>query len=167
MVSPTIFTPFRNFAQIAYVTTDYEQALGQFANHYGVSEWMHLPESEIEVGDGAVGRLKVGLAYVGDLQLELIEPCGGDDSVYRSSLPDNGFAVRFHHVAQLMESGAELDAALAAAEAQGVPIAIHGTIAGGMGRYFYTDHRSSLGHFIEHIWYAPEVRPIFEQIPRN
>lgn len=167
MANEMTFSPFRNFTQIAYVTTDYDRAQVEFANHYGVSQWMDLPEADIEVRDGSSGRLKVGLAYVGDLQLELIEPRGGDDTVYRSPLPDTGFAVRFHHVAQVMETSADLDEALAAAEASGVPIAVRGSIAGGMGRYFYTDHRDALGHFIEHIWYAPEVRPIFEQIPRN
>ena len=167
MVNPREFAPFRNVSQVAYVTTDYDRALAMFAERYDVSEWLHMPEGDFAISDEESARLRIALAYVGDLQLELIQPCGGSDTVYRSPLPDSGFAVRFHHIAQLMETESQLAAARSAAEAAGVPIAMHGTSGEGMVRYFYTDHREVLGHFIEHIWYAPDIRSFFDQVPRN
>jgi hypothetical protein len=101
------------------------------------------------------------------MQLELVEPLRGDDDVYRAGLPENGSGVRFHHVAQLMGDEDELNFAQAEARRLGIPIAMAGCSAGGLVRYFYTDHRSTLGHYIEHIWYAPEMLAFLEQIPRN
>ncbi len=161
------FAPFQGFVQIAYVTTDLEHAMSQFGRDYGVPNWMPMPAMEVETAPGRAAILNIGLAYVGAMQLELIEPTGGDDSVYRAALPSDGSGVCLHHIAQLMDTDAELDAAEATARRLRVPIAMRGASAGGLVRYFYTDHRDTLGHYVEHIWYAPEMLEFLKQIPRN
>lgn len=161
------FAPYRGFAQIAYVTSDFDRAIMQFGERYGVPNWMPMPDMEIQTAPGRTCRANIGLAYVGPVQLEVIQPLGGDDLVYRAPLPANGFAVRFHHIAQTLATEAELDAAEAQAQQAQMPIAIRGAFPGGLARYFYTDHRDTLGHYVEHIWYAPEALELFNHIPRN
>ncbi len=161
------FAPFRRFLQIAYVTTDLDEAMRCFGADYGVANWMPMPGMEVETAPGRSCHNNIALAYVGPMQLELIEPLSGDDAIYRAALPDDGSGVRFHHVAQLFGDADELESAEGDARRLGIPIAMAGSSAGGLVRYFYTDHRNTLGHYIEHIWYAPEMMAFLEQIPRN
>lgn len=167
MSVPSHFAPYKGFLQIAYVTTDIDRALSQFAAKYGVPSWLQLRNLEIETGKDRSCRAHVALSYVGPTQLEVIQPLGGDDTVYRHGLPEQGYAVRLNHLAQLIESEAEFEAIHDEVVAKGIPVAIYGTGGGGTARYFYTDHRESLGHYLEHVWYSPQgLAFLREQIPR-
>lgn len=166
MTDPTAaFAPYHGFLQMAYVTADLDAAMQKFGQRYGVSNWLPMPGIEVETAPGKAATANIALAYVGSVQLELIEPVGGDDAIYREAVPSSG--TRFHHFAQQIATEVELDAAEAAARAQLVPIAMHGSSGGGLVRYFYTDHRDTLGHYVEHIWYAPEMVAFLDQVPRN
>ena len=52
-------------------------------------------------------------------------------------------------------------------QAQGCALVIDGQAPHGVARYFYTDHRAMLGHYIEHIWYSPPGLAHMAQLPRN
>ena len=166
MSVPSHFAPYKGFLQIAYVTTDFDRALSEFAAQYGVPTWLQLRNLEIETGKDRSCRTHVALTYVGATQLEVIQALGGDDTVYRHGLPEQGYAVRLNHLAQLIDTEAEFDAIHDDVVAQGIPVSIYGTGGGGTARYFYTDHRASLGHYVEHVWYSPEgLAFLREQIP--
>jgi hypothetical protein len=162
------FAPFKGLVQLAYVTTDFDRAIAEFGERYGVPGWMQMRDLDIETGPGRGNRIHVGLAWVGPTQLEIIQLVSGDDSIYRWRLPETGYGLSFHHMAQLFDAEAELEALEEQVAKDRIPVAIRGSSAGGLVRYLYTDQRSSLGHFVEHIWYAPDVRAaLWAQIPRN
>jgi hypothetical protein len=165
MNAPSL-SPFSGFLQIAYVTTDMDEAIARFAAEHNVPLWARMPGIEIETLGGRHCKLNIALAFVGQTQLELIEPLSGDDRIYREALPQTGFAIRHHHIAQLIESEAAFDTQREEMAARGVPIVVDGQSAGA-ARYFYTDHRATLGHYIEHIWYTPAGRAGMERLPRN
>ncbi|MCP3712608.1 VOC family protein [Paraburkholderia sp. CNPSo 3274] len=165
MKTPSL-SPFSGFLQIAYVTTDVDEAIARFAAEHNVPAWARLPGIEIESMGGRHCKLNIALAFVGQTQLELIEPLSGDDSIYRDALPQTGFAIRHHHFAQLIESEADFETQREEMAARGVPIVVDGQ-SPGAARYFYTDHRATLGHYIEHIWYTPTGLKGMEQLPRN
>jgi hypothetical protein len=164
-MTPTLST-FSGFLQVAYVTTDIEEAISLFAREHNVPDWARLPDLEIESMAGRRCKLNIALAFVGPTQLELIQPVSGDDFVYREPLPRSGFAIRHHHVAQLIETEAAFEKQREELAANGVPIVIDGQTPGA-ARYFYTDHRETLGHYIEHIWYTPAALAGMTQLPRN
>ncbi len=163
----TYLSTFAGFIQIAYVTTDIEKAITLFRNRHHVERWARLCPIEIETAKGKSARLNIGLAYVGAVQIELIQPLGGHDGVYREALPEQGFAIRHHHVAQLIDTLDSFERQRAEIAAQGVRISLEGENAG-MARYFYSDHRDTLGHYIEHIYYTPAgLAGMAQFVPRN
>jgi hypothetical protein len=162
------FTPYQGFLQLAYVTTDFDRALAEFGERYGVPRWLELRDLEIETGENRSCRAHVALSFVGPTQLELIQPLQGDDTVYRYRLPDDGYALCINHIAQLIGTEAEYEALRAQTVALGVPIAMEGIGGGGSTRYFYTDFRDKLGHYLEHIWYSPEGLAFLRgNVPQN
>jgi hypothetical protein len=154
------------FLQVAYVTTDVEQAIEHFRSRHGVAQWLRLCPIEIETAPSAKATLNIALAYVGPVQIELIQPLGGHDAVYRKVLPAEGFAIRQHHFAQLIDSEESYELQRRELSLQNVPIALEGQ-SPGVARYFYSDHRDTLGHYIEHIWYSPSGLAGLAHIPRN
>ena len=100
---------FKNVFQIAYVTTDLERAIAVFHDEQGVAEIAVFENFTLDVAGGRDAVINVGLAYVGDVQLEIIEPVSGEVDLYRTWLPDD-FAVRHHHFCHRLDSVAELEA---------------------------------------------------------
>jgi hypothetical protein len=165
MKTPSL-SPFSGFLQIGYVTTDVDEAIARFGAKHNVPAWARLPGIEIESMGGRRCRLNIALAFVGTTQLELIEPLSGDDRIYRDALPQTGFGIRHHHIAQLIESEAAFETQREEMPASGVSIVVDGQ-SPGAARYFYTDHRATLGHYIEHIWYTSAGLTGMQQLPRN
>ena len=157
---------FSGFLQVAYVTTDIEQAIEFMGSHHGVLRWARLCPLEIETGKGKKAMLNIGLAYVGALQLELIQPLGGHDGVYRDALPAHGFAIRHHHVAQLIDTPENYEKQRRDVMSRNVRIALEGESPGN-ARYFYSDCRDSLGHYVEHIYFTPAGLASMAGLPRN
>ena len=84
------FAPYHGFLQLAYVTTDFDRALGEFGQRFGVPGWLQMRDLEIQTGPERACRAHVALSFVGSTQLELIQPLSGDVTVYRYRLPDQG-----------------------------------------------------------------------------
>jgi catechol 2,3-dioxygenase-like lactoylglutathione lyase family enzyme len=164
-MTPTLAT-LSGFLQVAYVTTDVEAAIEFFRTRHGVAHWARLCPIEIETLPGRAATLNIALAYVGAVQIELIQPLAGHDLVYREPLPADGFAIRFHHLAQLIDTEEAYERQRQDVAAQGVRIAVEGQ-SPGLARYFYSDHRDTLGHYIEHIHYSPTGLAGLAQLPRN
>jgi hypothetical protein len=163
-VSPPL-SPFARVAQLAYVTNDFDWGLQALRERYGIREMLQLRDQAVEVQPQRHATLHIGLALAGEMQVELIEPRGGEDRVYRAEMPLGAPALHFHHIAELFETEEMLLAAEADYSRKGVAIAIRGSVPG-MMRYFYTDHRAALGHFIEHAYYTIEGRQFLATLPR-
>lgn len=135
------------FFQNAYVTRNLDKAVAGLRERHGVADWM-LIDFATDVttphGEGPV-EAKVALAWVGPMQIELIEPLSGLGQIYSDALPADD-SLRFHHVGMRVPSQAALRAEAAARR---WPVMFQG---GGEGYSFtYIDARDTLGHYLEYV----------------
>ena len=135
------------FFQNAYVTRDLDKGIASLRERHGVGDFMLIDfdtEATTPLGKGPV-KAKVALAWVGDLQLELIEPVSGFAQIYADALPADDSLV-LHHIGMRVP---DMDKLRAEAAANGWPIAFQG---GGDGFAFtYIDTRATLGHYLEYV----------------
>src|SRR6185369_13946700 len=145
---------FGSHYQNAYVTRNVDRAVADFRKYADVRA---LYEIEVPVqvwtpqGEG-VGVQKLAFVWVGDLNLELIEPKSGDVlAIYRDALPDDERLV-FHHVCHRVD---DWDEFMARVDQQPFPIVLKGGTPG-MLQFAYLDTRPWLGHYTEYVWMVPE-----------
>ncbi|MFA5495479.1 MAG: hypothetical protein WC247_11930 [Porticoccaceae bacterium] len=157
---------FGNFFQHGYVTNDMARAKSVFAEQYGVNHYIDIDNAfEVRTPDGPrTLDLKIALAYVDDLQVELIEPVAGSAiEMYRQVLPTKGFGIVIHHMAYVIPGPEE-----AWHEFRGrigndtYPIAIEAEV--GPVKFAYIDTRKTTGHYSEYLWMAEDINAM---VPRN
>lgn len=143
------------FVQDAYVTSDFDAALAQVGSLFGIRRWFQLRDLALDIGGGRICHQHVALAMLGAVQIEVIAPIGGDDTVYRQVLAeDAGLQIVPHHAALLIDSLDEMAAIRAHAQERQIPVPIDGSAAGGT-HFLYIDVRSSIGRHLEFIYYPP------------
>lgn len=159
------------FFQHAYVTNEMTRAKRQFAERWGVRSFLEFESAlELETPRGTENaHLKIALAFVGALQIELIEPLGGPATrIYQDVLPASGYKVVSHHFAyqipgrgsagwrQFRDSIGTVD----------YPIAIEGHLQNAYGevRFVYLDTYAELGHYSEYVWSTYDINA---PVPRN
>ena len=155
---------FKNTFQIAYVTNDLRRAVEVFQSQQGVKEIAIFDDFTLEVAGGGQAVINVGLAYVGETQLEIIEPVSGQVELYRTWLPDD-FAVRHHHFCHRLDSVDELEALQAQYEQAGYQIALDASL--GETRLFYADTTQLLDHYQEYAWIDAAAEQFIATLPRN
>lgn len=141
--------PFR-LVHAAYVTHDLEFGKRRLAAMFGVKECMIYPELDIGV-PGGTAKIGFAVAVSHGMQLEVIQPLGDMDGVYRQALPDDPADIVFHHFASKVESEDEWQMVLDAAQNHGFEVVVDGGQEFG-SRYIYLDTRAQLGHMLEFIW---------------
>ncbi len=146
-----------NFFQNAYVTRDLKHAQALLGERHNVTKWVEFePEMEVFTALGGWGpcHLKVGLAWVGALQIELIEPISGNMEHYLDYLPadPSDKSPRLHHICSRVP---DWDAARKEVTAKGWPVAYEGGVDG--CSFVYLDTRESLGHYLEYLWMSDEL----------
>ena len=141
-------------SQIAYVTTDLELALAVWREDFDVPAFHVFTNDMPGLESSHPYRLKIALANVGGTEIELIEPLDGSAPLHAEPLPaDGSFALRFHHVAMRIEGTlADFEAHMASLDPVRHPVVWSGAFAD-MMRFAYTDERSTLGHYVEHVWF--------------
>jgi hypothetical protein len=123
--------------QTAWVVPDVAATEAHLTSLTGVTGWTRLPD--IRFGpDTCTYRsapadfvAHISMTYVGDMQLELIQPVSGE-SIYTEFLERTGGGL--HHLCWEVD---DLDKALA--EATGIPVVQTGDMAGGAIRFAYLD----------------------------
>lgn len=146
--------------QTAWITPDLDRSIEQFRTIYGVPEFLVMEQRFPATVFGEAGEMhiRLALANVDHMQLELIQPLGGGvDRIYRDVLPvDGSHANVFHHLCVKVHG--TLDDWRAHLERLGPdrPVAYSGDV-GPDARFVYTDDRALLGHFVEHVWFGPET----------
>lgn len=154
--------------QNAYVTTDLDRAMEIWRDQFGV-ERFHVFDNDVPQVEASPRYLvRIALANVGGVEIELIEPFPGQAPLHEEGLPaDGSFALHFHHLAmRIMGTRAEFDAHLAGLDPVLHPVAWRGELPGFMA-YAYTDERATLGHYVEHVWYhSDHYAQIAAAIPR-
>jgi methylmalonyl-CoA/ethylmalonyl-CoA epimerase len=93
---------FSKVLQIAVVVEDLDSSVKKWADEYGVGPWVIFALNSDKVDNMSVrGRrvdyaMKIGLANVGDIEIELIEPLD-ERSIYAEFLAEHGEGI--HHLA--------------------------------------------------------------------
>jgi hypothetical protein len=157
------------FRQTAWVTNDMDAALDLFARDYGVVNWFQRRDAVLQTGTGQFARVNLALARRGNVEMELIHPLGGADEVYSHVLTSaqDGVRICFHHICYLVPTREALERVRLAAPQRGRAIVLSGASASG-ATYFYTDDRSTIGHYVEYIYCSPAYCARLETIiPMN
>jgi catechol 2,3-dioxygenase-like lactoylglutathione lyase family enzyme len=139
--------------QIAIVVRDLEAAMRTYVEDYGIGPWAIFefgPEnvSDMHEGGEPVERAwRLAIAYVGQVQWELIEPLD-DESVYARFLAETGGGL--HHVGVAVP---DFDETLEAQAARGNGVLLGGEYKG--IRFAYLDTVDDLGVITEVFSGAP------------
>lgn len=142
------------FHQIAYVTGDFDTALHVLRTRHGIGRFLELRDIRFPVDRaGGAAHCHIALGRTGDLEIELIQPLSGAVDLYREPLDRPG-DLHFHHVAQRLDTLADLEVLRETAASRGFPIPIDAESSG--MTYFYADARDTLGHYVEYIYGSPE-----------
>ena len=157
---------FGNFLQNAYVTSDMDKAKGVLTEQYGISKYADIDnafEVQTPTGSGTLD-LKIALAFVDNLQVELIQPLGGSMvGLYADILPENEFAIRFHHSCFIIPGEVEnWHAFRRHVDEKKMTVAIEADLD--IARFCYVDTRETTGHYCEYLWAAQDIQ---SQVPRN
>ena len=154
---------FSGFLQCAYVTNDASKGIAVLRERYGIARCSTL-DMTLNLFDGTTATLRATLAFAGDLQLELLEPRGGNDGVWRDALSRDGFSIRFHHLGFFLPTP-QWEKVETVIARTGQRIALRASMQG--IPFLYTDNRAELGHYMEYVHYTDDVRSILKTIPRN
>jgi len=150
-----------NIMQVAWVTPDLDRSLAQFRELYRVPEFLVMERGfPAEVfGEKGQMKLRIALANVDRMQLELIQPVGGGvDRIYREVLPADGRHANVQHHVCVQVTGTEQNWEAYLSTLGGErPIVYTGDV-GPQTRFVYTDERAAIGMYVEHIWYSPEAQ---------
>ncbi|MCB2080107.1 MAG: VOC family protein [Novosphingobium sp.] len=143
------------FFQNAYVTHDLDRAIDLCAGTTGIGDFA-AADFELQLrtpsGDRPI-QLRVATAWIGALQIELIQPVAGHVDPYVGGLPaDTGdFTPRFHHVAVRRDDPEALADEIAR---MGLPIVFE---TGGSGiSSTFVDAGKRMGHPIEFVCANPD-----------
>lgn len=158
--------PLAKFLQHGYVTSNLDEAMLHFAE-LGVLNFSVRRNMESQLPGGKRAIVSVAIAWCGPLQIELVEPVSGDDSVFRDLLPAEGFALRLHHHGFLAPDPETFEALRAGFMAEGMPLVLDGANETTGTRYFYADARAKVGHYLEYILLTEESARGYAQMPRN
>jgi hypothetical protein len=136
-----------------------EQALAVFRDQYDVPSFYVFANDAPGMVQSDGAQLKIALAIVGGVEIELIEPLADTAPIFSAPLPrDGSFAIRFHHVAYRIEGDlSDYEAHMTSIDPEKHPVIWSGSL-GDVMRFAYTDERANLGHYVEHVWMHPELR---------
>jgi hypothetical protein len=138
-------------AQLGFVVRDLDQAVECWWKMFGIGPWHYytygkpLVKTMTYHGRPAVYRMRLALAWIGKLRIELIQPLEGD-TVYADFVRQHGYGL--HHLGVLTQ---DMRDALRRAREAGLPMTMDGLGFGadGDGHYAYLDTDESLGTTIE------------------
>ena len=154
--------------QLAYITNDLDQAVAMFERVYQAPGFFVFTNAGTNAASVDDPQLRIALANVNGVEIELIEPVGGGDALFKEVLPHSpGLHVVFHHVAIRIDG--PLDnwlAHVASIDTEQHKIVLQGAM-GDMLRYLYTDERGHIGHYVEHVWMSPDLLgQMYAAVPR-
>jgi 4-hydroxyphenylpyruvate dioxygenase-like putative hemolysin len=138
-------------AQIGFVVKDLDKAVGAYWKLFGIGPWHFytygkpLVKHMTRNGQLAEHKMRLALAWIGPLRIELIEQLEGD-TVYSEFIEQHGYGV--HHFGLLVE---DMPEAIAQAEAAGLRMTMDGAGFGmdGDGHYAYLDTEELIGTTLE------------------
>jgi Glyoxalase/Bleomycin resistance protein/Dioxygenase superfamily len=150
--------------QLAFVTDDIERGQDLLAARFGVDDFGTLGEMTLINTQDEPLTFEARIAWLHDLELELIEPRGGFDALYRDGLPADGSSLALHHVGYLLDTHEAVSAMQAQVDSHGMPVPLSGR-RGTESAFFYADARPLVGHFLEYLYLSPERLDVHRHLP--
>lgn len=130
-MQPDNFGPIK---QIGYLVENLDDSVKAWMEHAAVGPWLqikNIPLTCVCKGVPSVPKIDIGLAYRGDMQLELIQQTNDAPSPYRQYFVDRRMGL--HHIAYLSN---DVDADIAKAALMGLDAVCDIKMPDG-GRYVY------------------------------
>ena len=160
---------FGSPVQTAWVTSDLDATETALTGLLGVKKWVRLPDIHFApdscsyLGAPADFVAHISLSYLGEMQLELIEPVRGPN-IYSDFLQRSGPGL--HHICVEADTLEDFDAALASAAEQGATVPQEGVMPGGL-RFAYLSAPQYGVPFVEIAHLSPEMRQFFDYIKQE
>ena len=138
-------------AQVAIIVEDLEEAVESYWKLFGIDNWHFYTYGKPLVkrmtyrGKPTEYKMRIGLANLGPMRIELIEMLEGD-TIYAEFVKEHGYGL--HHLGVLVDN---MEKAIAQAEAAGLSVTMEGAGfgRGGDGHYAYLDTEKRIGATIE------------------
>lgn len=150
---------YNGFYQTAYVTADLDAAMRMLAATHGIERFRIKRDIP-----GLPGMPEMVMhqahAYLGAVQIELIQPAGGDDGLYRDFCAAEPAAIRHHHFGMWTDDVAVYEGLPAALAEHDIPVVFKASIPN-VGGAIYADARRMLGHYLEYVNLRPDVKDIY------
>ena len=155
----------KHFHQVAYVVHDIEAAEAWHQKTLGIPIWtrlanIHFGEKCSYRGQPANYTAHLSLGYLGDTQIELIQPIRGDNP-YTEFLDEKGAGL--HHIAFLVP---DFETCTTSLGNGGLPLLAEGSIGPG-NRYAYFECQSAGASVIEIVDFDETTRSFMEQLKQN
>jgi hypothetical protein len=160
---------FGSPVQTAWVTNGLDGTENALTGLLGVKKWVRLPgvhfapDSCSYHGAPADFVADISLSYLGDMQLELIEPVHGPN-IYSDFLASHGPGL--HHICVEAPTLDDFDAALASAAERGAAVPQQGAMPGGL-RFAYLSAPQYGVPFVEIAHFSTEMRQFFDYIKQE
>lgn len=152
-------THFGNIRQIGYLTDNIEQAMQAWIKKSGVGPftwYRNVSLNAVYKGEPSIIEMDVGIAYRGDVQIELIQQTNDAPSPYRQFFREGRMGM--HHLAF---GSRDIDADLQKARAAGFEIIC--TIDAMIGRYAYFQDPAMPENFFEFLAVTDELEAFWQQ----
>lgn len=143
-----------------YVVVNLDQAIENLRRNYGVENWKVIPLQSQATG--------LGMAFVRGSMIELVEVDTGQElmHIHDGWIPDTAAGAKLNHVAYMLDSHDEWQAAMARFQEAGVSLPVVGEF-GDIFDYFYADTVEQLGHFSEFTCLRAGGKDFLAEIPQN
>ena len=146
--------------QIAYVTSDIEQACELFRSRLGIRRFSRL-EGQMPGG----GHIRAEFAWVGTVMYELISASGAGSEIYMDRLHGNGqFQLKHHHFGYLLQNREQWEAVMTRARQSGWAVPYHNVNP--LVEVCFVD-ATELGHYLEYFLPFRAGLDFFESVPRH
>ena len=161
--------PVRSPTQIAWVTPDLDATETALTGLLGVRKWIRIPDVHFAPdacsyhGRPADFFASISLSYLGDMQLELIEPVRGEN-IYSDFLADGGPGL--HHICTEVESPGQLEAAVTEGAERGATVVQRGVMPGGI-QFVYLSAPQAGVPYLELAYVSPEMRAFYDYIKQE
>jgi hypothetical protein len=146
--------------QICHATNDMARGRAIFAEQFGVREF-----SKIEGPTPEGGHVHMEIGWAAGVMYELICGTGPGMEVFRTGLPETGFAMRFHHLGYFVPSAEAWDAIHQEIARSGRKIAKETDIPGFLKAIVV--EAPELGHYLEYILPEEGGVAFFDNAPNN
>ena len=146
--------------QMAYVTTDIEQACELFKSRLGIRQFRRL-EGPLAAG----GYIRAEFAWVGSIMYEIISASGPGSALYMDRLPQSdSFVMKHHHLAFLLQNRQQWEAVFAKARLMGWSVPYHNDNP--LVEVCFVD-ATELGHYLEYFLPKQAGLDFFNSVPRH